>query len=110
VSDSPNVSRSGKVRNKRLRLLQADPHCWYCGRELSEDTATFDHFIPRSRGGRNALFNGRLACQRCNARKADHLPELIVCPLLRGVGLFVLTFDRKRGHYVHVEEDRRFQL
>jgi 5-methylcytosine-specific restriction endonuclease McrA len=57
-----------------MQLLRADPHCFYCGRELTEATATFDHYRPRSKGGRATRDNGRLACATCNVEKGDQWP------------------------------------
>lgn len=47
--------------------------CHYCGRQMrwaaGDDAgtmATFDHIIPRSRGGDRSAANGVAACMRCN--------------------------------------------
>jgi 5-methylcytosine-specific restriction endonuclease McrA len=49
--------------------------CVYCGVGLSTAEITFDHVIPRSRGGDTSFTNISSACVDCNARKADRLPE-----------------------------------
>lgn len=36
---------------------------------------TKDHVIPKSQGGKDHLNNMKTACRRCNARKADKMPE-----------------------------------
>ena len=46
--------------------------CQYC---LSSDDLTFDHIIPRSRGGASNWLNCVAACPECNAIKADRTPE-----------------------------------
>ena len=46
--------------------------CQYCG---SKDDLTFDHFIPRSKGGRTTWENVVTACSPCNLRKSDKLPR-----------------------------------
>ena len=45
--------------------------CQYCG---SRDDLTFDHLMPRSRGGHTTWINVVAACSACNLRKgnADH--------------------------------------
>ena len=46
--------------------------CQYCGdtRDL-----TFDHLIPRSRGGQTRWDNVVAACAGCNLKKGGHLPH-----------------------------------
>src|SRR3984885_6139174 len=48
--------------------------CQYCG---SRDDLTFDHVIPRSKGGRTTWENVVTACAPCNLRKSDRLPREI---------------------------------
>jgi 5-methylcytosine-specific restriction endonuclease McrA len=38
------------------------------------DTATLDHYIPRSAGGSNDIENCVAACYTCNRTKADRMP------------------------------------
>ncbi len=45
--------------------------CQYCG---LPDDLTFDHVIPRSKGGHTEWENVVAACSPCNLRKADKLP------------------------------------
>lgn len=46
--------------------------CQYCG---SSEDLTFDHLIPRSRGGQTTWENILTACAPCNLRKADRSPR-----------------------------------
>ena len=46
--------------------------CQYCG---SRHDLTFDHVIPRSKGGMTTWENVVAACSPCNLRKADRLPD-----------------------------------
>ena len=46
--------------------------CQYCG---GHDDLTFDHLIPRSRGGQTTWENVLTACSPCNLRKADKTPK-----------------------------------
>ncbi len=48
--------------------------CQYCG---SKDDLTFDHVIPRSKGGRTTWENVVAACAPCNLRKGNRLPREI---------------------------------
>ena len=45
--------------------------CQYCG---SREELTFDHVIPRSKGGSTTWENVVAACSPCNLRKADKMP------------------------------------
>ena len=45
--------------------------CQYCG---DQDELTFDHLIPRSRGGQTTWENVVAACSVCNLRKGGKLP------------------------------------
>ncbi len=46
--------------------------CQYCG---EHDELTFDHVIPRSKGGATTWENVVAACSPCNLRKGDRLPN-----------------------------------
>lgn len=46
--------------------------CQYCG---CKDDLTFDHVLPRSRGGRTTWDNVVAACAGCNLMKGSHLPH-----------------------------------
>jgi 5-methylcytosine-specific restriction endonuclease McrA len=48
--------------------------CQYCG--ATEDL-TFDHLIPRSKGGQTTWTNIVTACSPCNLKKGGHLPQKI---------------------------------
>jgi 5-methylcytosine-specific restriction endonuclease McrA len=48
-------------------------HCQYCGGDFATNELTFDHVIPKSRGGRTAWTNVVTACSPCNLLKGNHL-------------------------------------
>jgi 5-methylcytosine-specific restriction endonuclease McrA len=48
--------------------------CQYCG---AREELTFDHVIPRARGGQTTWDNVITACSCCNLRKGSHLPDEI---------------------------------
>ena len=54
--------------------------CQYCG-ETAE--LTFDHVIPRSRGGRTTWENSVAACGPCNLRKGGRTPAQAGMPIRR---------------------------
>jgi 5-methylcytosine-specific restriction endonuclease McrA len=45
--------------------------CQYCGHALPASELTFDHIVPRSRGGRTSWTNVVTACTDCNLRKGN---------------------------------------
>lgn len=49
--------------------------CQYCGTRAPAHDLTFDHVIPRSRGGRTTWQNVVAACNRCNLLKGSRLPR-----------------------------------
>lgn len=48
--------------------------CQYCGWHGPSSELTFDHVLPKSRGGRTNWENVVTACSCCNLRKANRLP------------------------------------
>ncbi len=60
--------------------------CQYCGQHFYSEELTFDHVIPRSRGGRTTWENVVTACQTCNLRKGDRTPaKCQMHPLMRPI-------------------------
>ena len=47
--------------------------CQYCAEPFASELLTFDHVLPRSRGGRTTWANVVTACQDCNLQKGDRL-------------------------------------
>jgi len=50
-------------------------HCQYCGEPRPSHDLTFDHVVPRSRGGRTTWANVVTACSGCNLLKGNRLPQ-----------------------------------
>ena len=49
--------------------------CQYCGANRSANDLTFDHVVPRSRGGRTTWHNVIAACSTCNLKKGNRTPK-----------------------------------
>ncbi|MGH7051864.1 MAG: HNH endonuclease [Acetobacteraceae bacterium] len=49
--------------------------CQYCKLRHAAPDLTFDHVVPRSRGGRTVWENVVTACGTCNLRKGSRLPR-----------------------------------
>ena len=65
----------------RFNLFLRDAFaCQYCG---STDDLTFDHLIPRSRGGRTTWENILTACAPCNLAKGGRTPKEAEMPVRR---------------------------
>lgn len=53
-------------------FLRDEFSCQYCG---ASSELTFDHVVPRSRGGRTSWDNVVAACSACNLRKGARVPS-----------------------------------
>jgi 5-methylcytosine-specific restriction endonuclease McrA len=49
--------------------------CQYCGGGFPTQELTFDHVLPRSKGGRTTWENVVTACGACNLRKGNRTPH-----------------------------------
>lgn len=66
------------TRAERIEALTITwgPDCFLCHNPFKEESdITFDHWIPRSKGGTWDIENLRLAHKRCNALKGDLMPN-----------------------------------
>lgn len=69
--------------NRRNLFARDNNTCQYCGKHYSLSQLSFDHIIPRSRGGKTTWENVVCCCLRCNGRKGDHLPEEVNMKLIQ---------------------------
>ncbi len=68
------VPLKNRVPFSRMNILVRDRSCCqYCGKRLSLDELTFDHVLPRSKGGKTNFENIVAACVPCNAVKANKM-------------------------------------
>ncbi|MGE4483037.1 HNH endonuclease [Acidocella sp.] len=49
--------------------------CQYCGQRRVTPELTFDHVVPRAKGGRTSWANVVTACGPCNLRKGSKMPR-----------------------------------
>ena len=76
VSGTHNWWATKGVRfNRRTVLLRDGGRCQYCGQKVSPELATYDHLVPRCKGGRTTWDNIVTCCFSCNQRKGDQTPE-----------------------------------
>lgn len=71
--------RGRGIYNRKLKMMEEDPHCWFCGVELTwecpegvrpPNLATFDHIYQRCNPDvpkvHRPYMDGRLVCKGCN--------------------------------------------
>lgn len=73
-----------KVAFTRYHLFLRDEfRCQYCGGRFSARELTFDHVVPRSRGGRTSWENIVACCSADNLRKGNKAPREAGMKLMR---------------------------
>lgn len=98
------VKRARYPAFTRFNLFLRDEFtCQYCG---ARGELTFDHVLPRSRGGRTTWENVVAACGRCNLRKANLTPReagmSLRCPPRRPDAIELQNKGRKfPPNYLH---------
>lgn len=72
--------------------------CQYCGDDVSKKTATLDHVLPVSHGGKTTFENTVCACSTCNANKGNNKK---IVPLIKPVKptYFQLVDKRKKQQW-----------
>ncbi len=69
-----HVGQSPKFCRRSI-LLRDRFTCQYCGKTFPESDLTYDHVVPRSKGGVTVWDNIVSACVECNKAKRDALPK-----------------------------------
>ncbi|KKN22322.1 hypothetical protein LCGC14_0916580 [marine sediment metagenome] len=65
-----------RVRFSRQNVLARDRYkCQYCGERMPLRKLTFDHVVPKSRGGKTCWENIVCCCKICNLAKGARTPE-----------------------------------
>lgn len=75
--------RGAKTPPTKFAVLWTRQHgqCWLCGGGMTNSCggldydASFDHIIPKSKGGSRALSNLKLAHVKCNSERGDKTPN-----------------------------------
>jgi len=64
-----------RVKFNRANIFARDRYsCQYCGEKGKMADLTYDHVIPRSRGGKTEWTNIATACLPCNSAKGNRTP------------------------------------
>jgi len=65
-----------RVKFNRQNILARDRwRCSYCGKKFSAKELTYDHVVPKSRGGKTCWENIVTCCIPCNSKKGDKTPQ-----------------------------------
>jgi 5-methylcytosine-specific restriction endonuclease McrA len=65
--------RKTAIRYSKHNVFLRDGYtCQYCGDDVSRKTATLDHVLPVSHGGKTTFENTVCACATCNANKGNN--------------------------------------
>ena len=68
------LRRATDVRFSKSNVFLRDNYrCLYCSTKVNNNTATMDHVLPLSKGGKTTWNNIATACSPCNTRKEDKL-------------------------------------
>jgi 5-methylcytosine-specific restriction endonuclease McrA len=72
------------VKFSRQNIYARDRYrCQYCGDRFSTEDLTYDHVIPKSRGGRTQWKNIVTCCIDCNRKKGGRKPSEASMKLIR---------------------------
>lgn len=65
----------GITNSEKLYIYRRDKEkCFYCKKNLKYRQVTLDHYLPKSRGGKEVVYNLVLCCEKCNRLKGDKVP------------------------------------
>jgi 5-methylcytosine-specific restriction endonuclease McrA len=72
------------IKFSRQNIYSRDQYrCQYCGKRHPSEDLTYDHVLPKSRGGRTRWDNIVTCCIRCNRQKGGRTPEEAGMALIR---------------------------
>jgi 5-methylcytosine-specific restriction endonuclease McrA len=65
-----------RVKFNRTNILARDRwRCQYCGKKFNTKELTYDHVVPKARGGTTCWENIVTCCIYCNGKKGDKKPQ-----------------------------------
>jgi 5-methylcytosine-specific restriction endonuclease McrA len=81
-------------------FLRDEWQCQYCGGDFKTHELTFDHVIPRCRGGKTSWDNIVSACRTCNLKKGSKTPK--------DVGMHLKRLPMEPSTHLLQERGRKF--
>lgn len=73
-----------RVKFSRQNLFHRDNYtCQYCHKNFTPQQLTYDHVVPRSRGGKTSWTNIVTSCKKCNLKKGNKPLSTFHYPLLK---------------------------
>ena len=76
--------RNKPVKFSRQNIYARDKYkCQYCGTKFPPEDLTYDHVLPRSRGGKTEWTNIVTCCVDCNRKKGGRTPREASMKLLK---------------------------
>lgn len=89
------MKKKATVRFSKSNVFLRDFYtCQYCGCQVNKTTATLDHVLPVSAGGKTNYENTVTACSDCNAKKGNNKK---IVPKIKPV----------KPNYYHLVEQRK---
>lgn len=68
------MKKKTAIRYSKANVFLRDEFtCQYCGVDVNRRSATLDHLVPSSKGGKSTWENSVCACGPCNAMKGNKL-------------------------------------
>ena len=65
--------KNNYIRYSKMNVFLRDLFlCQYCGVDVNKRTATLDHVLPQSHGGRSTWENSTTSCAHCNSTKGNN--------------------------------------
>ncbi len=101
ISLKDYVPRDRRPAFTRFNVFLRDAFsCQYCGGGFRTEELTFDHIVPKSRGGRTLWDNVVTACEPCNLKKGNRS--------LRRSGMRLWRHPARPTHFELQENGRAF--
>lgn len=100
-----NVNHKPKFSRNNI-YLRDNYTCQYCGRRFRDEDLTFDHVIPRCKGGKTEWDNIVTCCRECNGKKGGRSLEeskfkLLSVPKIPSIG----QLERNSEQFKHKWKD-----